>query len=92
MPQCIVLWIVKKNFKYSSGSQFNFFICALGVWSGSAMVLGKLPVSGRPTIRIIGQGHTALAVGAGGVVWTCLLSSTFSVLFLPLSGRRPDID
>ena len=31
------------------------------------MVLGKLPVLGRPTIRIIvGQGPTALAVGAGG--------------------------
>ena len=35
-------------------------------WSGSAMVLGKLPVLGRPTIRItVGQGPTALAVGAG---------------------------
>ena len=33
------------------------------------MVLGKLPVPGRPTNRIkVGQGPTALAVGAGGVV------------------------
>ena len=47
------------------------------------MVLGKLPVPGRPTIWItVGQGPTALAigptalaVGAGGVVWTFLLSS-----------------
>ena len=32
-----------------------------------AMVLGKLPVLGRPTIRIIvGQGPIVLAVGAGG--------------------------
>ena len=31
------------------------------------MVLGKFPVPGRPTIRIIvGQGPTALAIGAGG--------------------------
>ena len=31
------------------------------------MVLGKLPVPGRPTIWIIvGQGSPALAVGAGG--------------------------
>ena len=38
------------------------------------MVLGKLPVPGRPTILItVGQGPIALAVGAGGVVWTCLL-------------------
>ena len=36
-------------------------------WSDGAMVLGKLPVLGRPTIWIIvGQGPTALAVGAGG--------------------------
>ena len=31
------------------------------------MVLGKLPVPGRPTIWItLGQGPTALTVGAGG--------------------------
>ena len=36
-------------------------------WSGGAMVLGKLPVPGRPTIwMIVGQGHIGLAVGAGG--------------------------
>ena len=34
-------------------------------WSGGAMVLGKLPVPGRPTILItVGQGPIALAVGA----------------------------
>ena len=38
-----------------------------GGGSGCAMVLGKLPVPGRPTIWItVGQGPTALAVGAGG--------------------------
>ena len=57
------------------------------------MVLGKLPVPGRPTIWMtVGQGPTALAGGVGGVVWTFLLCSIFSLLFLPLSGRRPDID
>ena len=36
-------------------------------WSGGAMVLGKLPVPGRPTIwMIVGQGPIALAIGAGG--------------------------
>ena len=40
-------------------------------WSGGAMVLGKLPVPGRPTTLItVGQGPTALAAGAGWVVWT----------------------
>ena len=60
------------------------------------MVLDKLPVPGRPTIlMIVGQGPIALAVGAGGGcldIFTLLLSSIFSLLFLPLSGRRPDID
>ena len=38
-----------------------------GGWSGGAMVLGKLPVPGRPTIWItVGQEPIALAVGAGG--------------------------
>ena len=35
--------------------------------SGVAMVLGKLPVLGRPTIWItVGQWPTALVVGVGG--------------------------
>ena len=56
------------------------------------MVQGKLPVLGRTTNwNGVGQGPTALAVGAGGVVWT-FLSSIISLFFLPLSGRRPDID
>ena len=55
------------------------------------MVLGKLLEPGRPTIwMIVGQGPIALAVGAGGGCF--FLSSILSVLFLPLSGRRPDID
>ena len=62
-------------------------------WSGGAMVLDKLPLPGHHTIWItVGQGPTALAVGAGGVVWTFLLSAILSLLFLPLFGRRPDID
>ena len=57
------------------------------------MVLGKLPVPWRSTIWIIvGQGPTALSVGASGVVWTFFLLSIISLSFLPLSGRRPDID
>ena len=57
------------------------------------MVLGKRPVPGRPTIWItVGQGPSALEGGADGVVWTFLLSSILSLLFLPFFGRRPDID
>ena len=61
-------------------------------WSGGAKVLGKLPVPGRPTIWItVGQGPTALAVGAGGVVWTFYSPLSFLSSF-SLFGRRPDID
>ena len=60
--------------------------------SGGAMVLGKLPALGRPTVWIsVGQGPTALAVGAGGGcldIFTLILS----FLFLPLFLRRSDID
>ena len=58
------------------------------------MALGKLPVPRRPTIwMVVGQEPIALAVGAGGGLFgTFLLSSIFSLIFLPLSGRRPDID
>ena len=57
------------------------------------MVLGKLPVPERPTLwMIVGQGPIALAVGAGGGCWDFFLSPILSLLFLPLSGRRPDID
>ena len=57
------------------------------------MVLGKLPVPGRRTIWIIvGQGPSALAVGAGGGCLDIFTLIYFSLLFLPLFGRRPDID
>ena len=47
------------------------------------MVLGKLPVPGRPTIWItVGQGPTALAVGWGG---GCLDIFTLIYPFFPLS-------
>ena len=57
------------------------------------MVLGKLPVPGRPTIWItVGQGPTALVVGAGWGLFGHFYSHLSSLLFLPLFGRWPDID
>ena len=45
------------------------------------MVLGKLPVPGRPTVwTTVGQGPTALAVGAGG---GCL--DIFTLIYLLFS-------
>ena len=55
-------------------------------WSGGAMVLRKLPVPGRPTIRItVAQGPTALTVGAGG---GCLDNFT---LIYPFSSLSPSL-
>ena len=46
------------------------------------MALGKLTVPGCPSIwMIVGQGPIALAVGAGGGVWTFSLSSILSRVF-----------
>ena len=58
------------------------------------MVLGKLPVLGRPTIcMIIGQGGIALAVGAVGVgLFGHFYSSLYFHSSFSLSGIRPDID
>ena len=68
------------------------FVLVVRGWSGSAMVLGKLPVPGRPTVLItVGQGPIALAecAGRGGLdIFTLIYPfSSFS-----LFGRRLDID
>ena len=57
-----------------------------GGWSGGAKVLGKLPVPGRPAIlNTVGQGPTALAVGAGG---GCL--DIFTLIY-PFSSLSPSL-
>ena len=57
-----------------------------GGWLGGAMVLGKLPVLGRPTVWItVGQETTALAVSAGG---GCLDIFT---LICPFSSLSPSL-
>ena len=40
----------------------------------------------------VGTGPTALAMGAGGGCLDILLSSVIPLFFLPLAGRRPNID
>ena len=48
-------------------------------------MLSNLAVPGRPTIwTTVGQGPTALAVGAGGGCLDILLLSILSLLFFPL--------
>ena len=65
-----------------------------GGWLGGAKVLGKLPVPGRPTSLDDSRARAYCACSrcGWGFVWTFFLSSIFSLFFLPLFGRRPDID
>ena len=68
-----------------SGTNFIVCLCLLNTKrgrSGGAMVLVKLPVLGRPTIwMIVGQGPTALTVGAdGGLFGHFTLIYPFSLL------------
>ena len=57
------------------------------------MVLGKFQCRGVLLILIkVGQGPTVLAVGAGAGCFDIFFSSIISLFFLPLSGKRPDID
>ena len=76
--------------KYFGGLETELFYTHLTEicrgWSGGAMVLGKLPVPGRPTIWVtVGQGPTALAVGAGG---GCL---DIFILIYPFSSVSPSL-
>ena len=72
-------------------SACHSYVIVGGGGSGGAMVLGKLPVPGSSTIWMT-VGSAALALGAGGGCLEIFLSSIISLFFLPLSGRRPDID
>ena len=57
------------------------------------MVLGKLPVPGRLTNLALSRARAYCAFGRyGWGGWAFFLSSVISLFFLPLSGRRPDID
>ena len=59
------------------------------------MVLGILPVPGRPTNSNYSRARAYCACSrcGWGVVWTFFSRlSFFSLFFLHLSGRRPDID
>ena len=58
------------------------------------MVLGKLPVPGRPTNLDYSRARAYCACSpcGWGLFGHCFLSPIISFFFLPLSGRRPDID
>ena len=58
------------------------------------MVLGKLPVSGCPINLDWSRARDYCACSRCGweLFWRFFLSSMISLFFLPLSGKRPDID
>ena len=63
-------------------------------WSGGAKVLGKLSVLGRPTSLDDSRARAYCACSrcGWGLFGHFFLSSIFSLFFLSLFGRRPDID
>ena len=91
---CSVIHVMIYNITHSKGALHNitvrrssvivlpYYVLPVSRWLGGAMVLGKLPVPGRPTFWIIvGQGPIALAIGAGG---GCLDIFTLLYPFSPL--------
>ena len=66
MDEASVWVVVSSNLTRFSFALISSSFFSRG-WSDGAMVLGKLPVPGRPTILItVGQGPIALAEEAGG--------------------------
>ena len=67
--------------------------CHVG-WSGGAMVLGKLPVPGRLTNLDISRARAYCVCSrcGWGLFGPFFSRLSFSHFFLPLSGRRPEID
>ena len=64
-----------------------------GGWSGGAMVLGKLPLPGRPSNFTNSRARVYCACsGCGWGLLEHIYSHLSSLLFLPLFGGRSDID
>ena len=82
------------NPKQPTNQIYSVSLSLGGGWSGGAKVLGKLPVPGRLTSLndCRARAYCARSRCGWGFVWTFFLSSIFSLFFLPLFGRRPDID
>ena len=85
--QCSSHW--RSTVKYATSTTASVWLRQISAFnltwgrSGGAMVLGKLSVPGRPTVWItVGQGPTALAIGAGG---GCLDIFTLIYPFSPFS-------
>ena len=84
-----LIWDIIKDLPINNNNQNK-----KGGWSGGAKVLGKLPVPGRPTDLDYSRARAYCACSrcGWGLFGLFFLSSITSLFFLPLSGRRPDID
>ena len=75
-----------------SGSEPSRFFCNWG-WTGGAMVPDKLAEPGRPTNLDQSMARAYCACSRYGCGWLDIfLSFIIALFFLPLFGRRPDID
>ena len=82
------------SFFFSLTSCIQWVFTSVWGWSDGATVLSKLPVSGRPANFGYSRAMAYCACSRCGwdVAWTVSLSSVISLFFLPLSGKRPDIE
>ena len=80
----VLFSLLTSTYTYIFINYIHYFMKIYSLYcAGGAMVLSKRPVPGRPTIWIaVGQGLTALAVGAGG---GCVVIFTLIYPFFPLS-------
>ena len=94
---CIVLFWIRVGQGPSAlavGAGGNVWIFLLSYIWGGAKVLGKLPVPGRPANLDKNRARTYCACSrcGWGLIGHFFFSSITSRFFLPLSGKRPEID
>ena len=79
---------------YLSGNEVNVAGGWVGGGAGGAKVLGKLSVPGCPTNVDYSRAsaYCACSRGGWGLCGHFFLSTITSLFFLPLSGRRPNLD
>ena len=93
MPLVLPLNVPFLDVHYPHSTSYRVYISQHIRVVGGAMVLGKLPVPGRPTYLDDSRARAYCAcTRCGWELFGHFFSSLSFLFFLPLSGRRPDVD